>query len=112
MSQSAKRELTPELAATLKFKAVAKREDLPSFSRDEWLKHAADVFPVIELALSMHTMNDRELARGCTEETQAFIELTRAVQSSLGRYRDLVEILEGAQARLLIALSRATEAAA
>ena len=82
---------------------------MPPFSCDEWLKYTADVFPVIELALSTHTMNDTELTRGCTEETEAFLELLRATQSSLGRYRDLVEIPEGAQARLLIALSRATE---
>ena len=107
-SQSAKRELTPESAATLKFKAIVRPKDL-SFSHSEWVKYASDVAPVIELALSLHAMNDKELTHGCTEETQAFMELCQAVQASLGRYRDLVGILEGAQARLLIALSRATE---
>jgi len=53
-------------------------------------------------------MNDTELVRCCTDETGPFLELLQGVQGSLGKYRDLVEILEGAQARLLIALSRAT----
>jgi len=47
--------------------------------------------------------HERQLASGCTDETEAFIELLQAVQGS----RDLVEILEGAQVRLLVALSRA-----
>ena len=76
-------------------------------SRDEWLRYAADIYPIVRLALLTLTKDDDETTDIWPEEFGAMIEDLEAMRDALAKYRQLTDLLNRAQARMLVGMERA-----
>jgi hypothetical protein len=102
---------TGKRLAAQKFEAV--EIDIPNqlASRDEWLRHAEEVYPIVQLALANCTRDDNGVTDACAKAPEAMLKALEATQDALAKYQQLVELLDTGQARLLVGLERAAREA-
>jgi hypothetical protein len=104
---SSKRKPTAKWIAAQKFAATDIDIPGPLASRDAWVRQAEKIYPILRLALLMCGKDDKEIADMCARDSDAMVEALEATQDALRNYGLLVDLLNRAQARMLVGVERA-----